>query len=218
MKSSPPEPQKTKGKVWRDAKGRFASPVYFDGKRYRDARSGKVSVFATASEHPSRVAKARRLRPIKPQKPPRFPKPAKPSPKPPRKSVKAPKVPTKGKPLGKPGKPARKPPKAVPRKLVKKPKKKPPKEALKLPQPPKTFIGQIFGKNRRHLLRPLTREDRKRIKEAKDAIEEAGDYARRNRQRFGPTEKSPLGYEWHQLIAAVEKMSPHDVYTLFMSP
>lgn len=64
----------------------------------------------------------------------------------------------------------------------------------------------------------MTSEDRERIKEAEEAIKEAERQARKHKMPFGATELSPLGYEYYQLIAAVEKMSPHDVYTLFMSP
>ena len=49
-------------------------------------------------------------------------------------------------------------------------------------------------------------------------IEETKRQTRRHRLPFGPSEISPLGYEYYELIAAMEKMSPHDVYTLFMSP
>lgn len=80
------------------------------------------------------------------------------------------------------------------------------------------WIGQLFGKNRRETIRPVTPEDRQRIKEVEEVIAEAERQARRLRLPFGPTEPSPLGYEYYQLIAGVEKMSAHDVYTLFMSP
>jgi hypothetical protein len=76
----------------------------------------------------------------------------------------------------------------------------------------------LFGKNRHEHIRRQTNVDRERIKEAEEAIKEAERQSRRLRLPFGPTEPSPLGYEYYQLIAAVEKMSPHDVYTLFMSP
>jgi hypothetical protein len=32
------------------------------------------------------------------------------------------------------------------------------------------------------------------------------------------TSLSEIGYEYYELIAAIEKMSSHDIYTLFMSP
>jgi hypothetical protein len=76
-------------------------------------------------------------------------------------------------------------------------------------------MDRLFGKNRRHKLRPVTEEDRERIKEAKKTIEDA---ERNEGKKLKPEDISPVGYEYYQLIAAVEKMSPHDVYTLFMSP
>lgn len=193
--------------MWRDAKGRFASPVYFDGKRYRDARSGKVSVFATSSQHPSKVAEVRKRHPIKAQKPPvRFAKPSKPVAKPPRKPVKAPPKPVKAKPPRKPGKPARKPPKRPPKKPPKKPVKKPAKPPEKVP------IPQIFGKNRHEVLTPIKGMIRQRIIEAEALVRQVQE------RGHDASDLSEIGYEYYQLIASVENMSPHDVYTLFRSP
>jgi hypothetical protein len=73
----------------------------------------------------------------------------------------------------------------------------------------------LFGKNRREKIRPITEEDRARIKDAEVAIHEA---ERQEKRKLKPEDISPLGYEYYQLIAAIEKMSAHDVYTLFMSP
>lgn len=76
----------------------------------------------------------------------------------------------------------------------------------------------MFGANRREKIRPITQEDRERIKEAELDIEEVRRQTKRAGLPFGATEISPLGYEYYELIAALEKMSPHDVFTLFMSP
>jgi hypothetical protein len=125
------------------------------------------------------------------------------------------KKPAKAKAPPKPTKPAK------PKPLRGKPKKphggKPrkPKKPKAPPKPPKTWIGQLFGKNRREKIRPITEEDRARIKDAEAAIKEA---QRHERRKLKPDDISPLGYEYYQLIAAMEKMSSHDVYTLFMSP
>ncbi len=165
---------------------------------------------------------------MKPRKVPKAPprKPAKPVKKaPPKKPTKPVKVvvkkPVKKTPPKKPTKPVKKAPPRKPAKPVKKaPPKKPrkPRKPKEPPKPPKVWISQLFGKNRREKIRAITPEDRERIKEAEEAIEEMRRHTRRQGLPFGATEPSPLGYEYYQLIAAVEKMSPHDVYTLFMSP
>jgi hypothetical protein len=128
----------------------------------------------------------------------------------------SPKKPVKKKLVKKPTKPVKKKPakKAIPAKPVK--KKKPVKKAP--PEIPKRRIPQIFGANRREKIRPITQEDRERLKEASLDIEEVRIQTRRLKLPFGPTEISPVGYEYYELIAALEKMSPHDVFTLFMSP
>lgn len=160
--------------VWRDASGRFASPVYFDGKRYRSKRTGKLASFATRALKPSTAAKRAKAsgKPVKIVKP-KLKRPAKPKPK--------------------------------------KPSKAPPK-------PPKTFISRLFGKDRHTLARKITSEDEARIKEAVQAIEEAREEARKQKKPFGPTVISKYGYEYYELIASIEKMSPHDIYTLMVSP
>lgn len=186
---------------FRDALGRFKKPP--------KARKPRPRVVI-----PRKPAKPVRAQPKKPSKaPPKKPRKAPPKVAP-RKPAKAPpKKPSKAPPKVAP-KPRKAPPKAPPKK-PKKPRKKKPAEP---PKPPKVWIGQLFGKNRREKIRAITPEDRERIKEAEDAIREAEKQTRRLGLPFGPTEPSPLGYEYYQLIAAVEKMSPHDVYTLFMSP
>jgi hypothetical protein len=195
---SPKQSQSTGRKVWRDASGRFASPVKFDGLRYRD-KSGRVRKFATTAKRPSAInpkkpSKARQP-PVKVKVPNKPSKPVKPHPKKPGKAI-----PAKTK--------AKKPTKAKPKK----------KKVKSVKKPPKAYISQMFGKSRREKIRPITEEDRERITEAEESIAETKRQTRRVGLPFGPSEISPLGYEYYELIAAMEKMSPHDVYTLFMSP
>jgi hypothetical protein len=73
-------------------------------------------------------------------------------------------------------------------------------------------LPQLFGKNRHEVLVPIRGEIKERVQEAEALIEQA-----RNRGKKA-TSISEIGYEYYQLIAAIEKMSPHDIYTLFMSP
>jgi hypothetical protein len=115
---------------------------------------------------------------------------------------------------------ARKPPKA-PRKLPKAPRKppkakpaKPSKKAAKPPTKPpeKTPLPQIFGANRKEILIPIKGEIRGRILEAEALVRQV---LMRGHEASDPSE---IGYEYYQLIAQIEKMSPHDIYTLFKSP
>lgn len=230
--SRPAKPQKTSGKasktrasvgrVWRDARGRFARPVSYVVKgAYRDTfydRAGHVTGFATNAPKPKEVfarevasIDRRRRKAPTPVKGPKITKPkkarppkiAKPS-KPPRKPVKPPR---------KPAKPPKKPPKGKPPKVKKKPPKKPPKKPEKKPEKPKkTPLPQIFGKNRHETLLPLKGEIKARILEAETLVRQAQE------RGHDATDLSEIGYEYYQLIAAVENMSPHDVYTLFKSP
>jgi hypothetical protein len=207
--------------VWRDARGRFARPVSYVVKgAYRDTfydRAGRVTGFATNAPKPKeafarevasvdrrrkkaptpvkgpKITKPRKARPkvVKPSKP------AKKPPKAPRKPPKAPKKPPKGKP-----------PK-VKKKPAKKPLKKPPEKPKK---PEKTPLPQIFGKNRHEVLLPLKGEIKSRILEAESLVRQAQE------RGHDATDLSEIGYEYYQLIAAVENMSPHDIYTLFKSP
>jgi len=114
-----------------------------------------------------------------------------------------PKKPLRSKPLrGKPVKSA----KVKPKKAKKPPVKKAP------PPPPKKPLPQLFGKHRGEVLYPIRGEVKERVQEAEGLIEQA-----RKRGKKA-TSISEIGYEYYQLIAAIEKMTPHDIYTLFMSP
>ena len=189
--------QKTKARTWRDAKGRFASPVYYDGKRYRRAKDGRPSSFASRGIHPSAASIRAAKHPPKPQ-----PRPVVKEARPPRPSKLA-------KPPRKPAKPRGKLPKAKAPKKPRKPRKRKPTEPKK---PQKTPLPQIFGKNRDEVLTPIKGEIRARILEAEALVRQAQE------RGHDATDLSEIGYEYYQLIAAVEAMSPHDIYTLFKSP
>lgn len=186
--------RETRPKVWRDASGRFASPVYFDGKRYRSKTTGAVAKFATTSSKPSKAAKVAK-------------KAGKPvSLKPKGKAFKKAAKPVSLKPKGKPSKKPRKPVIAKPR------KPKAPKKPEAPPTLPKTPLPQLFGKNRRETLVPIVGEIQDRLVEAEALV------AQVQGRGLKASSISEVGYEYYQLIAAIEKMSPHDIYTLFMSP
>jgi len=70
----------------------------------------------------------------------------------------------------------------------------------------------LFGKNRKETLVPIVGEIKDRITEAEALI------AQVQARGLKASSISEVGYEYYQLIAAIEKMSPHDIYTLFMSP
>jgi len=192
MKSSRPTTKRTeaaratKPKVWRDARGRFATPVVFDGKRYRSKTTGAVATFATTSAKPSKAAK-------KAGKPVSFKAKAKAPPKAQRPVISKPKK-----------------PKAPKKPEPKKPKK--PEKPKAPPIPPKTPLPQLFGKNRDEILVPIVGDIKARILEAEALI------AQVQERGLKASSISEVGYEYYQLIAAIEKMSPHDIYTLFMSP
>lgn len=59
---------------------------------------------------------------------------------------------------------------------------------------------------------PIKGEIRERILEAEALVRQAQE------RGHDATDLSEIGYEYYQLIAAVEAMSPHDIYTLFKSP
>ncbi len=226
MKSSrPAKAQKTKGgkasktrsaagSLWRDARGRFARPVSYVVKgAYRDTfydRAGHVTGFATTAPKPKEVfarevASIDRRRKKAPTavKGPKITKPRKPRPKIAKPARKPPKAPSK------PAKPAKKPPKAKPPKVKKKPKGKP----AKVKKPAKTPLPRIFGKHRHELLMRAGKEIRERINEANDLVVQ--ELARGNEAR---DRDEDTGIEYYQLIAQIENMSPHDIYTLFKSP
>ena len=174
--------------------------------------------FATTAKRPSAItAKKPPKAAAKPRRPPVKAKLPKAAPKPVRLKPGKPQRPKKPKT---PPKKRVAPKKPVKTKPVKTPPKKPskPKKPKAPPKPPKQWISQMFGKNRREKIRAITSEDRQRIKDAEESIEETRRQTRKHHLPFGPTEISPLGYEYYELIAAIEKMSAHDVYTLFMSP
>lgn len=221
---------KAKTKTTKTTKTKKTKKIATFKAPYRD-------IFGKFAVRPKPVKKRRKVLP-KPVKPPKkrkpLPKPTKPVKKlrklikPTRKvhPKKAPPVKLRKPPkkVAKPSKPVSKKP--GPKKLAKKPvkpikkkpvKKKPTKKAKPV-EIPKRRITQIFGKSRKEKIRPVTEEDRERIKEALLDIEEVRKQTRKAKLPFGPTEISPLGYEYYELIAALEKMSAHDVYTLFMSP
>jgi hypothetical protein len=196
--------------LWRDARGRFARPVSYVVKgAYRDTfydRAGRVTGFATTAPKPKEAfarevasVDRRRKKAPKPVKGPKITKPRKPRPKIAKPARKPPKAPSK------PAKPPKKPPKAKPPKKAKKPAKKPEK-------PKKTPLPQIFGKNRHEVLMPIKGEIKARILEAEALVRQAQE------RGHDATDLSEIGYEYYQLIAAVESMSPHDIYTLFKSP
>ncbi len=183
----------TKPKVWRDARGRFATPVVFDGKRYRSKTTGAVARFATTAAKPSKAAKVAK----KAGKPVSF------KAKPLRGGPKAP---------PKPSRPVISKPKA-PRKAKKpEPKKAKPRKPEAPPIPPKTPLPQLFGKDRKEKLVPFGEEIKARIMEAEALV------AQVQERGLKASSISEVGYEYYQLIAAIEKMSPHDIYTLFVSP
>lgn len=210
------------GSLWRDPRGRFARPVSYVVKGpFRDTfydRTGHVTGFATQAPKPKEafarevasVDRRRKKAPVKvtgpkitkpkPRKAPaKVAKPTKPARKPP----KAP---------SKPAKPRAKLPKAKPPKKPAKPAKKPAKPAK--PKPPKkTPLSQIFGKNRHEVLQRLKGEIKRRVEEAQDAVIQSLERGHEAKDRDEET-----GLEYYQLIAEVENMSPHDIYTLFKSP
>lgn len=178
----------TKPKVWRDARGRFATPVVFDGKRYRSKTTGAVARFATTAAKPSKAAKVAK----KAGKPVSFKAKPKAPPKPSRPVISKPRKPKA------PKKPE--------------PKKAKPKKPEAPPTPPKTPLPQLFGKDRKERLIPFGEEIKARIMEAEALV------AQVQERGLKASSISEVGYEYYQLIAAIEKMSPHDIYTLFVSP
>jgi hypothetical protein len=134
------------------------------------------------------------------------PKITKPKPRKPRPEVVKPRKPPR-KPVKPPRKPA-KPPKKLPK--GKRPKKPPIGTGRAPLKPP---LPQIFGKNRHELLIRAGREIRARIDEANDHVVVELGLGHEATDRDDDS-----GFEYYQLIAQIEKMSPHDIYTLFRSP
>jgi hypothetical protein len=85
-------------------------------------------------------------------------------------------------------------------------------ERRKLAEKTRPMIDQIYGMRRKEKIRKISAEDKERIKEAEFMVRDL------IMKGEGPSDLSALGIQYYELIAAIEKMSPHDIYTLFMSP
>lgn len=127
--------------------------------------------------------------------------------------------------------------KPVPKKPPKKPPRKPPRKPSKPYTPPPGTVKVTNGRSRTTLLidsakdkaeldrikaelaelkgkkrKPRKPPKKKRRKTAQEMIESAIE------EGYRPTDITPEGTEYYRLIAELTDMSPHDIYTLFMSP
>jgi hypothetical protein len=81
-----------------------------------------------------------------------------------------------------------------------------PKKAI--PKPP---LLQVFGEGVRDPIVEVTPEIKARIGHAGLRV------TREMIDGHGPTDRDDDGTEYYQLIATMEHMTPHDIYTLFVS-